>query len=322
MVSALFTVALACASAGTASAQTYPSRQVTYVVPFIAGGGTDLLARLTTQRLAERLGKPFVVENRPGGATTLAAMQVVRSAHDGHTLMQATSSTMAINVTMAKQLPYEPLKDLLPVALLSANPFVLVVRPDSPVKSVADLIALAKDKPGELNYGSGGPGSMHHLSTELLLSLTGTRMTHVPYKATPPAVTDLLAGHIQVVFGDSTTTIPLIQQGQLRALAVTTTTRAAALPDVPTMVEAGVAGFESASWQMIVAPEKTPREIIVLLNTTVREIFSDAKVQKELSGRGLDPQVTGSPEQLAEYVRAEINRWRPIVHRAGVAASQ
>ena len=316
------TIALACANAGTASAQTYPSRQVTYVVPFIAGGGTDLLARLTTQRLAERLGRPFVVENRPGGATTLAAMQVVRSIHDGHTLMQATSSTMAINVTMAKQLPYQPLKDLLPVALLSANPFVLVVRPDSPVKSVADLIALAKEKPGQLNYGSGGPGSMHHLSTELMLSLTGTRMTHVPYKATPPAVTDLLAGHIQVVFGDSTTTIPLIQQGQLRALAVTTTTRAAALPNVPTMVEAGVAGFESASWQMIVAPEKTPREIITQLNNTVREIFSDAKVQKELSGRGLDPQVTGTPEQLNEYVRKEIDRWRPIVHRAGVAGSQ
>jgi tripartite-type tricarboxylate transporter receptor subunit TctC len=163
---------------------------------------------------------------------------------------------------------------------------------------------------------------MHHLSTELLLSLTGTRMTHVPYKATPPAVTDLIAGHIQVLFGDSTTTVPLIQQGQLRALAVTTTTRSAALPDVPTVAEAGVPGFEAASWQMLVVPAKTPPEIIALLNNEVRTIFSDSTVQKELSGRGIDPQVTGTPEQLNAFVRAEIERWRPIVHRAGVAASQ
>jgi tripartite-type tricarboxylate transporter receptor subunit TctC len=322
MFLASLAIAVSSAMVGAAMAQSYPTRPVTIVVPFIAGGGTDLLARLTAQRLASRLGKPFLVENRPGGSTTLAAMVVVRAAPDGHTLMQATSSTMAINVTMSKHLPYEPLKDLIPVALLSANPFVLVVSADSPVKSVADLVALAKAKPNQLNYGSGGPGSMHHLSTELLLSLTGTRMTHVPYKATPPAVTDLIAGHIQVLFGDSTSTVPLIQQGKLRALAVTTTTRAAALPDIPTVAEAGVAGFESAAWQMIVAPAKTPPEIITLLNSEVRAIFSDAQVQKELSGRGLDPQVTGSPEQLNEFVRAEIARWRPIVQRAGVAASQ
>ena len=315
-------IAAALAMVDSAAAQTYPSRPVTIVVPFIAGGGTDLLARLTAQKLANRLGKPFLVENKPGGSTTLAAMAVVRAAADGHTLMQATSSTMAINVWLSKHLPYEPLKDLIPVALLSSNPFVLVVRPDSPVKSVADLVALAKEKPDQLNYGSGGPGSMHHLSTELLLSLTGTRMTHVPYKATPPAVTDLIAGHIQVLFGDSTTTVPLIQQGQLRALAVTTTTRSAALPDVPTVAEAGVPGFEAASWQMLVVPAKTPPEIIALLNNEVRTIFSNSTVQKELSGRGIDPQVTGTPEQLNAFVRAEIERWRPIVHRAGVAASQ
>ena len=315
-------IAAALAMVDSAAAQTYPSRPVTIVVPFIAGGGTDLLARLTAQKLANRLGKPFLVENKPGGSTTLAAMAVVRAAADGHTLMQATSSTMAINVWLSKHLLYEPLKDLIPVALLSSNPFVLVVRPDSPVKSVADLVALAKEKPDQLNYGSGGPGSMHHLSTELLLSLTGTRMTHVPYKATPPAVTDLIAGHIQVLFGDSTTTVPLIQQGQLRALAVTTTTRSAALPDVPTVAEAGVPGFEAASWQMLVVPAKTPPEIIALLNNEVRTIFSDSTVQKELSGRGIDPQVTGTPEQLNAFVRAEIERWRPIVHRAGVAASQ
>ena len=319
---ALFAIAAAFAQGGSAVAQTFPTRPVTMVVPFTAGGGTDLLARLTGQWLERRLGKPFIIENKPGAGTTLAAMAVVRATPDGHTLMQATSTTMAINVTMAKQLPYEPLRDLVPVALLTANPFFLVVRPGSPVKSVADLIALAKAKPGELNYGSAGPGSMHHLSSELLLSLTGTKMTHVPYKATPPAMTDLIAGHIQVLFSDSTTSIPLIQQGKLRALAVSGSARAAALPDVPTVAEAGVAGFESAAWQMIVAPAKTPPGIVALLNNEVRAIFSDATVRQELSSRGLEPLITGSPDQLKEFVSAEIARWRPIVHQAGVAASE
>ena len=182
---------LAAGSAAIASAprfavaQAYPTRPVTIVVPFAAGGGSDLLARLVAQRLEHRLGKPFLIENKPGASTTLAAMSVVRAVPDGYTLLQATSSTMAINVTMAKQLPYQPLKDLVPVALLSASPFFLVVGLHAPVKSVAELVALAKQKPNELNYGSGGPGSMHHLSTELFLSMTGTQMTHVPYKSTP-----------------------------------------------------------------------------------------------------------------------------------------
>src|SRR5436309_4260491 len=213
-----------------AQAQQYPSRPVTIVVPFAAGGGSDLLARLVAQKLEEKLGKPFIIENRPGAATTLAAMQTVRAAPDGHTLMQATSTTMAINVSMQKKMPYEPLKDLVPVALLSSSPFFLVVRSDSPVKTVADLIALAKAKPNGLNYGSGGPGSMHHLSTELLQSLAGIEMTHVPYKATPPAMNDLLAGHIPVLFGDTTSTLPMIPQRKLRGIAVTTARRSPASP--------------------------------------------------------------------------------------------
>ena len=186
--------------------------------PFAAGGGSELLARLVAQKLEEKLSKPFIIENRPGAATTLAAMQVVRAVPDGYMLMQATSSTMAINVSMSKKLAYEPLKDLVPVALLSSSPFFLVVNKDLPLQSVADLISLAKAKPNSLNYGSGGPGSMHHLSTELLQSLAGIQMTHVPYKATPPAMNDLLAGNIQVLFGDTTSTLPFIKQGTVRAL--------------------------------------------------------------------------------------------------------
>ena len=197
----------------TGAGESYPSRTVTIEVPFAAGGGSDLLARLVAQKLEEKLGKPFIVENRPGAATTLAAMQVVRAAPDGYTLMQATSSTMAINVSMLKKMPYEPLKDLVPVALLSSSPFFLVVNKDLPFKSVADLIAAAKAKPNSLNYGSGGPGSMHHLSTELLQSLAGIQMTHVPYKGTPPAMNDLIAGHIQVLFGDTTSTLAVHPAG-------------------------------------------------------------------------------------------------------------
>jgi tripartite-type tricarboxylate transporter receptor subunit TctC len=301
-------------------AEPYPSRPVTIVVPFAAGGGSDLLARLVSQKLEQRLGKPFVIENRPGAATTLAAMLVVRAAPDGHTLMQATSSTMAINVSMSKSLSYEPLKDLVPVALLSASPFILVVNASSPIKSVVELIAAAKDKPNALNYGSAGPGSMHHLSTELLLSLTGVRMTHVPYKATPPAMNDLLAGHIQVLFGDTTSVLPMVKSGQVRALAVSTAQRSEALPDIPSVAET-VPGFESASWQMLVAPGATPPEAIARINAEVRAVFGDPAVRQELARRGVDPALTGSPEQLQVFVKNEIARWSEIVRRAGVAGS-
>ena len=228
-------------------------------------------------------------------------MLVARASPDGYTLLQATSTTMAVNVTLAKKLAYDPAKDFVPVALLTASPFVLTVSADSAVKSVADLIALAKARPGELNYGSAGPGTMHHLSTELMLSLTGTRMQHVPYKATPPALTDLLAGRLQVLFGDGPSVVPQIREGKLRALAVSTAKRSPATPDVPTMQEAGIAGFESAAWQMIVAPAGTPAEIVTLLNKEVGAIFSERDVIEELTNRGMGPQVTGTPDELRAY---------------------
>jgi tripartite-type tricarboxylate transporter receptor subunit TctC len=307
--------------AAGAQAQQYPSRPVTIVVPFAAGGGSDLLARLVAQKLEERLGKPFIIENKPGAGTTIAAMQVVRAAPDGYTLMQGTSSTMAINVTMNKKLPYEPLKDLVPVALLSSSPFFLVVGTDSPLKSVADVIASAKAKPNGLNYGSGGPGSMHHLSTELLQSLAGIKMTHVPYKATPPAMNDLIAGHIQLLFGDTTSTLPMIQQGKLRGIAVTTAKRSLAAPDIPTVAET-VPGFESASWQMLVAPGATPPDIVALLNREVHAIFNDPAVIQELTRRGIGPAVTGPLDEVTVFVKKEIVRWSDVVRKAGLEGSE
>jgi tripartite-type tricarboxylate transporter receptor subunit TctC len=318
----IFALLVLCAAlAPPVRAETYPSRTVTIEVPFAAGGGSDLLARLVAQKLEEKLGKPFIVENRPGASTTLAAMQVVRSVPDGTTLMQGTSTTMAINVSMLKKMPYQPLKDLLPVALLSSSPFFLVVNKDSPFHSVADLIAAAKAKPNSLNYGSGGPGSMHHLSTELLQSLAGIQMTHVPYKGTPPAMNDLIAGNIQVLFGDTTSTLPFIKQGTVRALAVTTAKRSPAAPDVPTVAET-VPGFESASWQMLVAPGGTPPEVIALLNRTVHDIFSDPAVIGELERRGIGPALTGNPDEVAAFVKKEIVRWSDVVRRAGLEHSQ
>jgi len=304
-----------------AQAQQYPSRPVTIVVPFAAGGGSDLLARLVAQKLEERLGKVFIIENKPGAGTVIAAMQAVRAAPDGYTLMQGTSSTMAINVTMNKKLPYEPLKDLVPVALLSSSPFFLVVAADSPLRTAADVIAAAKANPKGLNYGSGGPGSMHHLSTELLQSLAGIQMTHVPYKATPPAMNDLIAGHIQLLFGDTTSTLPMIQQGKLRGIAVTTAKRSPAAPDVPTVAET-VPGFESASWQMLLAPGATPPDVIALLNREVHAIFSDPAVIQELTRRGIGPAVTGPPDEVNAFVKKEIVRWSDVVRKAGLEGSQ
>jgi tripartite-type tricarboxylate transporter receptor subunit TctC len=208
---------------------------------------------------------------------------------------------------------------LVPVALLSSSPFFLVVNNELPVKSVAELIALAKDKP--LNYGSGGPGSMHHLSTELLENLTGIKMTHVPYKATPPAMNDLIAGHIQVLFGDTTSVLPMIKQGKVRALGVTTAKRSPAEPDVPAVGET-VPGFESASWQMLVAPGATPPEVIALLNRQVHAIFSNPAVIQELERRGVGPALTGTPQEVSEFVKKEIVRWRDVVRRAGLEGSQ
>ena len=306
---------------GARARQQYPSRPVTIVVPFAAGGGSDLLARLVAQKLEEKLGKPFIIENRPGAGTTLAAMQAVRSTPDGYTLMQATSSTMAINVSMRRRCPTSRSRISCRSRCCRRRRFSWWSTTDSPVKTVADLIALAKSKPNGLNYGSGGPGSMHHLSTELLQSMAGIEMTHVPYKATPPAMNDLLAGHIQVLFGDTTSVLPMIQQGTVRGVAVTTAKRSPAAPDIPAVAET-VPGYESASWQMLVAPGATPPEVIALLNREVHAIFSDPAVIAELERRGIGPALTGTPDEVREFVKKEIVRWSDVVRRAGLEGSQ
>jgi tripartite-type tricarboxylate transporter receptor subunit TctC len=323
MVRALLAVltAAVAASALPVAAQDYPNRPVSFIVPYAAGGTTDAMARLLGQKLEQRLGKPFVVENKPGAATVIGAVAVAKSAPDGHTILYATSTTMAINVTARKNLPYDPTKDLVPVALVAGIPFILVVNPALPVQSVDDLVALAKARP--LSYGSNGYGGAGHLFMELFKSTTGvSSMTHVPYKGLAPALNDTVAGHVQVMFGDFSTTLPLVRAGRLRALGVSTAQRVAAAPEIPPLAEAGLPGFDASSWQMIVAPGGTPREIVGRLNAELRAIVGDADVSKYLADNGIVPVVTAPPDELAAYVKSEIVRWGRIVEQAGAAGSE
>ena len=301
-------------------AQDYPNRQVTFVVPFAPGGGTDVLGRLVGQKLSERLGKPFVIENRPGAGTLTAAMQVAKSAPDGHTIMMATSSTMAINVTLYKQLPYDPGKDLLLTAVICNVPFVLVVDPSLPVNSVADLIKLAKERP--LSYGSAGAGSFHHLMAELFKATTGVSMTHVPYRGSLPALNDVVAGHIPLMFSDMAPAYPLIQGRKLRALGLTTAQRAPSAPEIPPLAEVGLPGFDWAAWQSVAVPGGTPKDIVAKLNAAVNAAIAEPDVTKKLIDLQFIPIGKGSPEELDRFVKAEASRWGTVVRQAGVAGTE
>ena len=316
----LIALALTGASAGPlwAQATDYPSRQVNFVVPFAPGGGTDILGRLVGQKLSDRFGKPF--ENRPDAGTVTAAVQVTKSAPDGYTIMMATSGTMAMNPTLYKKLPYEPGKDLILAALICNVPFVLVVNPALPVQSVADLVKLAKER--QLTYGSGGAGAFHHLMGELFKSTMGIPMTHVPYKGTLPALNDVVAGHIELMFSDLAPAIPLIEGGKVRALGVTTARRAASAPDIPPLAEIGVAGFDWAAWQSVAVPGATPQEIVAKLNGAVNAAIAEPDVTKQLVTHSFIPIGKGSPEELDRFVKSETARWAKVLQQAGVAGSE
>jgi len=301
-------------------AQDYPSRQVNFIVPFAPGGGTDILGRMFGQKLSDRFGKSFVVENRPGAGTVTAAVAVARSAPDGYTIMMATSGTMAMNPTLYKKLPYEPGKDLTLAALICNVPFVLVVNSALPVNSVADLIKLAKERP--LSYGSGGAGAFHHLMGELFKSTFGLQMTHVPYKGTLPALNDVIAGHIDLMFSDLAPAMPLIHGGKVRALGVTTATRAASAPEIPPLAEAGVPGFDWAAWQAIAVPGATPKEITAKLNGAVNAALGEPDVGKQLVTLGFNPVPKRTPAELDRFVAAETTRWAKVLQQAGVAESE
>jgi tripartite-type tricarboxylate transporter receptor subunit TctC len=311
-------LALAGIVPGNASAQTYPQRPVTVIVPYAAGGTTDILARMVGQTLGDKLGQSFVIENKPGAGTALGAATVARSEPDGQTLLIATSTTLAINASLFKKLSYDPVADFSPVSLVAAIPLLVVVNPSLPVNSLQDLIALAKSQPGTLSYGSAGTGSPHHLAAELLKTMAGVDIKHVPYKGSAPALTDVVAGHIPLMLTDIAPALPFIENGQLKVLAVTSAKRASAAPSVPTVAEAGIHGYEAVAWQSLVAPAKTPQAIVSRLNSEIAQFLADPINREKLVKLGMEP-LGGSPEEFAAYIKTETVKWADVVKKAGIS---
>jgi len=299
-----------------ASAQGYPNRTIRLVVPFPAGGTTDILAREVAQKLTEVFGQAVVVDNRPGAAGNIGSDLVAKSAPDGYTLLMGTVGTHAINPSLYSKMPYDHVKDFAPVVLVAGVPNVLVVNPALPVNSVSDLIKLAKDKPGQINFASSGSGTSIHLSGELFKTMASVDMTHVPYKGSSPALTDLIGGQVQIMFDNLPSALPQIKGGRLRAIAVTSLKRAPVLPDIPTINESGLPGFEASSWFGVLAPAGTPAPIVARINTEVNKWLQSADAREKLLGQGAEA-AGGSPEQFANHIRAESEKWAKVVKASG-----
>jgi tripartite-type tricarboxylate transporter receptor subunit TctC len=294
----------------------YPTRPVRIIVPTSAGSAADTLARTLASPLAERLGQSVVVDIRAGGATVIGTEAVAKAAADGHTLLIGLPA-LAINPSLHRKLPYDALRDFAPITRATSQPNLLVVHPSLPARSVKELVALAKARPGELAFASSGLGAASHLTMELFLLMTGTRMLHVPYKGPAPGVIDLMAGRVSVMSPSTVATLPHVRSGRLRALAVTTPERVAALPDFPTVAEAGVPGFESVSWFGLVAPAGTPKEVMSRLHQEAVAILHAPDVKERFARDGTEV-IAGSPEEFGTYIRAEIVKWAKVVKSAGI----
>jgi tripartite-type tricarboxylate transporter receptor subunit TctC len=308
-------VLLACVAPG-AIAQAYPNHVIRLVVPFPAGGTTDILARAAAQKLTESLGQPVVVDNRPGAGGNIGADLVAKSTPDGYTLLMGTVGTHAINPSLYAKMPYDHVKDFVPVVLVAGVPNVLVVNPSLPVNSVADLIKLAKSKPGAINFASSGSGTSIHLSGELFKTMAGVDMTHVPYKGSAPALSDLIGGQVQLMFDNLPSALPQIKAGKLRAIAVTSLNRAPVLPDVPTIAESGLPGFEASSWFGVLAPAGTPAPVVAKLNAEVNKWLQSPEAREQLLAQGAVA-AGGTPEQFAAHIRAETEKWAKVVKASG-----
>ncbi len=300
----------------TAAAQTYPSKSVRLVVPFAAGGSTDIVARTLAPRLTEMWGQTVVVDNRPGGSTVIGTEIVAKSPPDGHTLF-ITPAPFTIVPSLLKKLPYDPIKDFEPVTLINTTPLVVVVHPGVPAKNIKELAALAKAKPGALNFGSSGSGGSNHLAGELFNSMAGVKMVHIPYKGNAPALVDLLGGHVDVVFNGLTSAIPLIRGGKLRALGMTSLARAGAMPNVPTLDEQGLKGFLAVAWNGVTAPARTPRDVINKINADVSKVVKTAEMIEKLKADGSDP-AGYTVEQYQKFLRDETAKWAKVITAAGV----
>ncbi len=304
-----------------ARAQSYPTGPITIVVSFPPGGSIDAVLRAIAPKLQERMGKPVVVENRAGGGGVIATAAVAKSSPDGHVLLAAASS-LASNPSLFKALPFDTLKDFQMVSLMFHTPLVLVVNPGLPAKSVGELIALTKQRPGEISFAQSGPGSAIHLAAELFQTMTGTKMNGVAYRGAPPALNDVMAGHVAMMFADAGSVVGLITGGKVRALGVTSTTRVPALPDVPTIAEAGVPGFDAVGWTIVGVPAVTPKPIVDRLRAELAAAAATPDVQALMVRLGLIPVASPPPAELQKFLAAEIDRWGAIIERAGVAKSQ
>jgi tripartite-type tricarboxylate transporter receptor subunit TctC len=297
-------------------AANYPTKPVRLVVPFPAGGTTDILARAVAQKLSEAWGRQMIVDNRPGAGGNIGSDLVAKSAPDGYTLLMGTVGTHAINPSLYKNMPYDHVKDFAPVILVAGVPNVLVVNPSLPVHSVPELIAYAKANPGKLNFASSGNGTSIHLSGELFKAMTGVEMTHVPYKGSAPALTDLIGGQVQLMFDNLPSSLPFIKAGKLRALAVTSGARAAALPDLPTLAESGLPGFEASSWFGVLAPAGTPRDIVAKLNGAIAGWLASPEAKEKLLAQGAIA-AGGAPDDFARHIGAETSKWAKVVKASG-----
>lgn len=304
-----------------ASAEEYPARTITIYVPFTPGGYTDLLARVVAAKLTEKLGKPVIVENRPGGGTLVAAVATARAAPDGYTLMMAPNGTIATNPTLYKNLPYNPLQDFAPVAMIAEGPLVLLVNPTVPAKNVGELIELAKAKPGALNYGSPSGGANISVFMKMFQNMADVRMTEVPYRGVVPMMTDTLSGVVQVMFGDIASSRGFVEQGKLRALAISTAQRFVGEPDIPTIAESGLPGFDGNAWQMLIAPSKTPKDIVALLNREINAIVKSPEVSNTVVKYGLMPSGNGTPDELMKFSHDEVVRWGDVLRKVGLAGT-
>jgi len=306
-------------ASGSAFGEGFPEKPVRFVVGFTPGGPSDILARALGQKLAERFGQQVVIENHPGAGGNLAAELVAKSAPDGHTWLLGNNSILATNQSLYRSLPYDPVKDFVPVAFVAIQPNILVVHPGLSVSSVKELITFSKANPGKLNYASTGSGAAAHLSGELFKAMTGVDMVHVPYKGAQPALTDLIAGQVQLMFATSVSVIPYIKAGRLRALAVTTAQRSAAMPELPTLSEAGVGGFESITWHGVVVPAGTPGPVIHVLNQKINSVLREKDFRERLAGLGAEV-AGGTPGEFAAFIAREIPKWAKVVRDSGARA--
>ena len=302
---------------GAAHAQAWPSKPITYVVPFPPGGTTDILARIIGQKLGAALGTTIVVENKPGAGGNVGSEFVAKAAPDGYTIMGGTISSHAINVSLYPKLPYDPVTSFAPITLIGTNPNILVVNAASPFKSVQEITAELKAKPGSLSYASAGNGTSQHLSAELYKFMAGVDMVHIPYKGSGPAIQDVIGGQVPMMFDTSVVAGPHIESGRLRALAVTSSKRAAAFPNVPTMAESGVPGYDVVSWQAVFAPAGTPKPIVDRLYAEISRILKEPDTQERLAKLGLDPSGM-PPAELAAFQKSEIEKWAKVIKAANI----